>query len=175
VYSNTTVETFLTFVNLFHNKYEFFYTIIIFGISTLVYLTCVGFYACVLRLLNREIDVLNDACKKWMDELKTGSVNNANCKLNTMIIWHAKLCRCVQLADNMFSSFGGCTVALMTVMTTIMIYVMLRSTDILAVLFAFVPPFLFTCYILFRVVYVASALHDKVGFYFIYIYFFYLF
>jgi hypothetical protein len=133
----------------------------------------VSLYFCVLRLLNREIGVFNYECKQWMDDLQQtdgGVVNDTNSKLINITMWHSKLCQSVRVADEMFASFSGFTIAFLTTVSTITTFVVLTSDALFGIAAASLPMLVFYLYSLFRLVHQASMVHHKVFFFLYYIY-----
>jgi hypothetical protein len=131
--------------------------------AAFVYFIALGFYSSSIRMLNREINMFNKYCKNWVDAMKTSCEKDG--EFTTMCEYHGNLCKCVEVTDNMLTSFVASSLVFMIPQSVLIVYGVLRSQDKLFTAITCAPALLMGFYILFRCIYEPVKLYDKVGSY----------
>jgi hypothetical protein len=156
-FSNSTTEFLHLYAHTMPNTPAYLFSIIPFPISASVYFTCVSFYSTILRVLNTEMNELNEYCKNWMKN-KEKSVSN----LYDICAWHERISYSICCANNTFSTFVGIGVCVKIPLTVLLLYLLCRSEDLLLAAGCYGTILVMTLYTLIRLLYESMKLHDNV-------------
>jgi hypothetical protein len=129
-------------------------------IITAVYYLCLAFISNICRHLNHEAAELNKYCEKWIQKVK--QCGDAS-ELTHISAWHGRLSYAITCADRMFSAFAGFTIGVLVCIVTIILFLMMRSEDLMMILLTYGFFLLNAAYALVRIIYEPVRLYDNVS------------